>query len=365
MTKPLVYITRRLPQTVLDALAPGAELRMWDDDSPCPREVLLRECARADGVLTQATDAINAEFLNHAQQLRVIAHFGVGYNNIDVAACTARNIIVTNTPGVLTETTADMGFALLMAAARRIVEGQRCIEHDEWKYAAVPLHMAGQDIYRSTLGVIGAGRIGSGVLRRGRGFNMKLLYHNRNRSENLETETGASYRALDDLLAESNFVVLCAPLTPETRGLLGAREFALMRPGSVFVNISRGQTINEAALYDAILLGFSTIDPKVKEDLGDMSERVNYANRVLAWFAGEGEPDPSYIYLPLAMGGIVVNMLVASKDENPWLVVDQLTEANRGRARLASGEVATVFKVMDLLLNQAEDALRRARVTRP
>ncbi len=134
-------------------------------------------------------------------------------------------------------------------------------------------------------------------------------------------------------------------------------------------NLSRGELVTkylfEAALYDAIILGFSTIDPKVKEDLGDQIERVNYANRVLAWFAGEGEPDPSYIYLPLAMGGVVVNMLVAAKDENPWLVVDQLTEANRGRARLASGEVATIFKVMDSLLNQAEDSLRRARVARP
>jgi hypothetical protein len=133
-------------------------------------------------------------------------------------------------------------------------------------------------------------------------------------------------------------------------------------------NIDRGELVTkylfEAALYDSILLGFATIDPKVKEDLGDMAERVNYANRVLAWFAGEGDPDPSYIYLPLAMGGVVVNMLVATKDENPWVVVDQLTEANRGRARLASGEVATIFKVMDSLLNQAEDALRRARVNR-
>ncbi len=133
-------------------------------------------------------------------------------------------------------------------------------------------------------------------------------------------------------------------------------------------NMDRGELVTrylfEAALYDSILLGFATIDPKVKEDLGDMAERVNYANRVLAWFAGEGDPDPSYIYLPLAMGGVVVNMLVATKEENPWLVVDQLTEANRGRARLASGEVATIFKVMDSLLNQAEDALRRARVNR-
>lgn len=133
-------------------------------------------------------------------------------------------------------------------------------------------------------------------------------------------------------------------------------------------HMDRGELVTkylfEAALYDAILLGFSTIDPKVKEDLGDGAERVNYANRVLAWFAGEGDPDPSYIYLPLAMGGVVVNMLVSAKDENPWVLVDQLTEANRGRARLASGEVATIFKVMDSLLNQAEDALRRARVSR-
>lgn len=133
--------------------------------------------------------------------------------------------------------------------------------------------------------------------------------------------------------------------------------------------LDRGELVNrylfESALYDAILLGFATIDPKVKEDLGDMAERVSYANRVLAWFAGQGDGDPSYVYLPLAMGGVVVNMLVTTKDENPWLVVDQLTEANRGRARLASGEVATIFKVMDSLLNQAEDSLRRARVNRP
>lgn len=120
----------------------------------------------------------------------------------------------------------------------------------------------------------------------------------------------------------------------------------------------------DAALYDAIVLGFATIDPKVKEDLGDLHERMSYANRVLTWFAGQGEPDPSYIYLPLAMGGVVVNLLVTPKDENPWLMLDQLTEATRGRARLASGDDATIFKLMDALLDQAEDALRRARVSR-
>lgn len=120
----------------------------------------------------------------------------------------------------------------------------------------------------------------------------------------------------------------------------------------------------DAAMYDAIVLGFATIDPKVKEELGDLNERIGYANRVLTWFAGQGDPDPSYIYLPLAMGGVVVNLLMTPKDENPWLMLDQLNEATRGRARLASGDDATIFKIMDSLLNQAEDALRRARVSR-
>ncbi len=255
MTKPLVYLTRRLPGQVLSALGPDVDIRMWDDDSPCPRDVLLQACTQATAVLTQATDQINEEFLATAPHLRIIAHFGVGYNNIDVAACTARSIRVTNTPGVLTQTTADMGFALLMAAARRIVEGHTCIARDEWRYAAVPLHMAGQDIYGATLGVIGAGRIGGAVLRRGRGFNMKLLYHNRAPSATLEADTGAAFRSLDELLGQSNFVVMCVPLTPETRGMLSAREFALMRPDGVFVNISRGQTIIEADLVAALKAG--------------------------------------------------------------------------------------------------------------
>jgi hypothetical protein len=120
----------------------------------------------------------------------------------------------------------------------------------------------------------------------------------------------------------------------------------------------------DAALYDSIVLGFATIDPKVKEDLGDQFERVNYANRILTWFAGKGEPDPSYVYLPLAMGGVVVNMIVTNKGDNPWNMIDELNEATRGRARLAHGEEITIFKLMDSLLNQAEDALRRARVDR-
>ncbi|MBN8620415.1 MAG: hypothetical protein J0L63_16005, partial [Anaerolineae bacterium] len=134
-------------------------------------------------------------------------------------------------------------------------------------------------------------------------------------------------------------------------------------------NMARGdfavKYLFDAALYDAILLGFATIDPKVKEDLGDLNERISYANRVLAWFAGQGEPDPSYVYLPLAMGGVVVNLLMTPREENAWTMIDQLNEAVRGRKRLASGEVVTIFKLMDSLLNQAEDELRRARVDRP
>jgi glyoxylate reductase len=254
MSKPRVYITRRLPQAAIDVVAAACEYAIWDDDSHVPRDVLLREAGPCVGLLSQTTDKIDSAVLDAAPNLRVVANVGVGYDNVDVATLTARRVLVTNTPGVLTETTADMAFALLMAAARRVVEGQKTIEAGNWKYAAVPLFMAGQDVFGATLGIVGMGRIGSAVARRAKGFDMRVLYHNRNHAANAG-ELGAQYRELDDLLRESDFVVVTAPLTPQTRGLFGARQFALMKPTAVFVNISRGPTVKEAELYDALRQG--------------------------------------------------------------------------------------------------------------
>lgn len=255
MTRPKAYITRRVPQAAIDIVAAACDYDIWDsEDQPTPRDVLLREAANADGVLAMLADRIDAEFLAAAPRCRVVANMAVGYDNADVPALTRRGVLLTNTPGVLTETTADLAWALLMASGRRIVEGQKLIEAGRWKSWS-PMFMVGQDIYGATLGIVGAGRIGSAVARRAAAFNMRVLYHNRRPSAELEAQTGAQYRALDELLREADFVVVLVPLTTETRGMFGAREFALMKPTAVFVNVARGPIVKELDLIAALRQG--------------------------------------------------------------------------------------------------------------
>ena len=255
MTRPKAYITRRIPQPALDIVAAACDYAIWDnEEQPVPRDVLLREAADADGVLTILSEQINQEFLDAAPRCRVVANMAVGYDNVDLPALTRRGVLLTNTPGVLTETTADLAWTLMMAAGRRIVEGQKLIEAGKWASWS-PMFMVGQDIYGATLGIVGAGRIGSALARRAAGFNMRLLYHNRRPSPELESATGAQYRALDDLLREADYVVVLLPLSNETRGMFGAREFALMKPTAVFVNAARGAGIGRGAQAGASLGG--------------------------------------------------------------------------------------------------------------
>ena len=230
-------------------------VELWDDaERPAPREALLRGAAGAEGLLSLITDRVDAELLDAAPRLRAVANMAVGYDNIDLAACTARGVLVTNTPGVLTETTADLAWALMLAAARRIVEGQKLIEAGGWG-PWHPMQLVGVDVYGATLGVVGAGRIGGAVLRRGRGFAMELRYHNRRPSPTLEAETGARYLPLAELLRASDFVVVTLPLRAETRGMFGAAEFAAMKDTAVFVNVARGPIVREAELVEALRAG--------------------------------------------------------------------------------------------------------------
>jgi glyoxylate reductase len=255
MPRPRAYITRRVPQAAIDIVAAECDYAIWDsEDQPTPRDVLLHEAANADGVLSMLSDRIDAEFLSAAPRCRIVANMAVGYDNADVPAMTKHGVLLTNTPGVLTETTADLAWALVMAAGRRIVEGQKLIEAGGWKSWS-PMFMVGQDIFGAALGIVGAGRIGSAVARRATAFNMRVLYHNRRPAPELEAQTGAQYRALDDLLRESDFVVVLVPLTPETRGMFGAREFALMKPTAVFVNVARGPIVKELDLVAALRQG--------------------------------------------------------------------------------------------------------------
>lgn len=257
MAKPRVYVTRRLPQAALEIVGQTCDYALWDvEDQPVPRDVLLAAVAEADGVLTLLTERVDAELLAAAPRLRVVANMAVGYDNVDVPALTARRVLLTNTPGVLTDTTADLAFALMIAAARRIVEGQRLIETGGWTTWS-PMFMTGQDITGATLGIVGAGRIGTALARRARGFDMRLLYHNRRPAPEFEAELGAQYRTLDDLLREADFVVVLVPLAAETRGMFGRREFALMKDTAVFVNASRGAVVKELELVEALTTGMA------------------------------------------------------------------------------------------------------------
>ncbi|HEX9244584.1 MAG TPA: D-glycerate dehydrogenase [bacterium] len=253
MAKPRIYITRPLPEPAMRILEGAVEYRMWDrEDEPVARESLLREVVDVDGVICLITEKMDAEVIDRMRRSTVIAQVAVGIDNIDVAAATRRGIFVTNTPGVLTETTADMGWAILMATARRVVEGDKFTRSGRWKTWEL-MGFTGQDVHGATLGIIGLGRIGAAIARRARGFAMTILYNNRRPAEALGAEVGARYVSLDDLLRQSDFVMVSCALTAETRHLIAERELGLMKPTAVLVNIARGPIVDQRALYRALV----------------------------------------------------------------------------------------------------------------
>lgn len=252
MLKPKVYVTRRLPEAVVARLENECSLTMWEEaDIPVPRETLEREVREADGLLCLLTERIDAELLRQAPRLKIVSNMAVGYNNIDVAAATEAGVMVANTPGVLTETTADLTFALLMATARRLVEASDLLRSGGWKTWS-PMLLTGQDVYGATLGIIGMGAIGEAVARRARAFDMNVLYYNRSRRPEAEAKYGLSYTDMDSLLRQSDFVCVMAPYTPETINLIDEAQLALMKPSAILINSARGGIVNEDALYNAL-----------------------------------------------------------------------------------------------------------------
>jgi glyoxylate reductase len=247
-TSAKVYVTRELPSAALEPLAQAATVRVWPGELPPPPEVLLAEAADADGLLTLLTDRIDAGVMEAAPRLRIIANMAVGYDNIDVGEATRRGILVTNTPGILTETTADFAFALLLAAARRVVEADRHTRQGRWKTWG-PQILLGQDVHDATLGVVGLGRVGLEMAKRGRGFGMRVLYSDSSRKAKEERRYGLVYVELEQLLAESDFVSLHVPLTSETHHLVGERELSLMKPTAVLINTARGPAVDQRALW--------------------------------------------------------------------------------------------------------------------
>jgi glyoxylate reductase len=248
---PRVFVTRQLPGGGIERLRQLADVSVWPDHDPPPADVLRDEASKSDGLLTLLTDRIDGELLDAAPGVRIVANMAVGYDNIDVAGATQRGVLVTNTPGVLTETTADLAFALILAFARRIPAGERVVREGRWGLWH-PTDFLGRDVNGATLGIVGLGAIGLAVARRACGFGMRLLYCSRHRKPEAEAELGVEWRSLDDLLGQSDFVSLHVALTPETRNLIGARELALMKPDGVLVNTSRGGVVDQAALVQAL-----------------------------------------------------------------------------------------------------------------
>lgn len=268
--KPSVYVTRRIPREALEILHSHCQVRIWDSDDPVPRPTLLEEVAQVEGLFCLLTERVDTELLDRAPRLRVVANMAVGYDNVDVPACTARGVMVTNTPGVLTETTADLAFALILAAARRLVEAARFLAAGQWK-AWGPMLLTGQDVYGSTLGLVGFGRIGQAVARRARGFDMRILYYDTRRYPEAEETLRATWLPLEELLREADVVSIHAPLTPETYHLIGERELRLMKPTAVLVNTARGPLVDEQALCRALREGWiwaAGLDVFEKEPIG-------------------------------------------------------------------------------------------------
>lgn len=225
---------------------------MWpEEDTPVPRHVLEKEIRDVEGIYCLLTESIDQDLMDKGENLKVISNMAVGYNNIDIDNATKKGIAVTNTPGVLTETTADLTFALLMATARRIVESELYLREGKWQTWS-PMLLTGQDIHGATIGIIGLGRIGEALVRRAKGFNMKVIYHNRTPKPIVEKELGAEYRELDELLKESDYVCVMTPYTPETKNLISFEQFSLMKKNAILINTSRGGIVNENALFEAL-----------------------------------------------------------------------------------------------------------------
>lgn len=253
--KPRVFVSRVIPAAGLEKVKAFCDADIWPEDMPPPYEVLLERTQGVDGILSLLTDRMDANLMDNAgKQLKVISQMAVGFDNIDVSAARERGIKVGHTPGVLTEATADLAFTLLLAAARRIVEGVQFIRDGKWK-TWEPMTLLGADLNGATLGIVGLGRIGKAVARRASGFNMRLIAYD----TMVSVEEAATFNAkpvdLDTLLRESDFVSLHTPLTPETRHLINRDTLAKMKPTAILVNTSRGPVVDQKALYEALKNG--------------------------------------------------------------------------------------------------------------
>ncbi|MBC3079891.1 D-glycerate dehydrogenase [Staphylococcus capitis] len=247
-----ILITRKIPQKFIEQLEQIGDVVMWDKElTPMPRETFLSEVKDATACFITLSESVDEEVLTEASDLKIIANMAVGYDNIDVVRANDHDITVTNTPDVLTETTAELGFTLMLTIARRIIEAERYVQEGQWQSWG-PYLLSGKDVHGSTVGIYGMGGIGRAFARRLKGFNTRILYHNRTQNPEAEKELDATYVSFETLLKESDFVICTAPLTPQTENQFDSKAFNLMKNDAIFINIGRGAIVDETALVEAL-----------------------------------------------------------------------------------------------------------------
>lgn len=256
MAKSKVYVTREMPERGLRIIKEKFDAEVWPDYASPPRKTIIEKVAKVDALATLLSDKIDAEVFDAAPNLKIVAQMAVGFDNIDVAEATKRGICVTNTPGVLTETTADFAWALLMAVARRVAEADKYVRTGQWKVSWHPMMMQGRDIYGATLGIVGLGRIGCAIAKRAQGFSMKVLYYDVIRRPDFEKEYNIKFTDIDHLFKEADFVTINAPLTKETHHLVDEKKLKSMKKTAYLINNARGPIVDEKALYKALKEGW-------------------------------------------------------------------------------------------------------------
>jgi glyoxylate reductase len=285
MSKPQVFVTRRIPDAGLEMLQAEVDMEVWEGELPPPYETLQEKITNVDGILTLLTDRIDAPLIESgAGRLKVISQYAVGFDNIDVETATRLKIPVGHTPGVLTNATADFAWTLLMAAARRIVEADAVVRGGGWKTWS-PKFLLGPEVAGATLGIIGFGRIGQAVARRAGGFGMRILYHDIEPKPEAERELGAEYVSLEQLLHEADFVTIHTILSDETHHLISEAQFKLMKPSAILVNTARGPIVDQDALYRALAEGtiaYAALDVTVPEPIQENDPLLGLKNVIIA-----------------------------------------------------------------------------------
>ena len=251
-----IFVTRELPKRGLDIIKERFNAEVWSDYAPPPKKLIIEKVAKVDALATLLSDKIDAEVFDVAPNLKIVSQLAVGFDNIDVKEATKRGIYVTNTPGILTDTTADYAWALLMAAARRVAEADKYVRDKKWKVGWHPAMLQGRDIFGATLGIIGLGRIGAAIAKRAKGFNMKILYYDVVRRPEVEEELGIMFRELMAILKEADFITINVPLLKSTHHLINEEKLKQMKKTAILINNARGPVIDEKALYKALKEGW-------------------------------------------------------------------------------------------------------------